>query len=319
MSNDTNKLDLSSSVDNYSFNYDIRINSAYTDTFDAWLSLLSNIGRKSLVKNAIFDQAKAIITFSRDDAVRLYSKDADNVIVNIFYPQKDSYASSLHLDNIHKILNHCFSHFAATYIGTEIPLSSYKFVNDELISFVTTSDQVVYSTAPAYISDYTKITLPTAFCNYFSNPIAGHFSPHYQYANNTIGTCCSNKLAFPNADSVPSCYFSDHSTCNFYSPDEVKLDSVSSIDNINSTEAMVFELFKSRYTDSTLRYKIVVNSKIALEQSHQISPDTNEEEIEDSMRTLFHQYVDDISHDKKAVPVSVDLSKKRSFISTITK
>ena len=112
---------------------------------------------------------------------------------------------------------------------------------------------------------------------------------------------------------------SDHSTCKFYSPDEVKLDSVSSIDNVNSTEPMIFELFKSRYTDSTLRYKIVVNSKLALEQSHQISPDTNEGEIEDSMRILFHQYIDDISHDKKSVPVSVNLSKKRSFISTITK
>ena len=300
MPNDTNKLDLSSTVDNYSFNYDIRINSAYSENFDTWLSSFSSTGRKTLTKNAIFDQGKAVIGFSREQATLLYSEVADSIIVHIFYPQNDSYASSLHSSNIHAILNNCLSHFAATYVGRELSPKSYNLVNDDLIASVTTGDQVIYSTSAAYIADYANIIIPTAFCNYFSNPIAGHFSPHYQYANNTIGTCCSNKLAFPNPDSVPACLLSDHSTCKFYSPDEVKLDSVSSIDNVNSTEPMIFELFKSRYTDSTLRYKIVVNSKLALEQSHQISPDTNEGEIEDSMRILFHQYIDDISHDKKS-------------------
>ena len=56
MPNDTNKLDLSSTVDNYSFNYDIRINSAYSENFDTWLSSFSSTGRKTLTKNAIFDQ-----------------------------------------------------------------------------------------------------------------------------------------------------------------------------------------------------------------------------------------------------------------------
>lgn len=321
MPNDMNTLNLTSSINNQSltFDYNIAINSAHSEHFEFHMSQFPNIGRKNLVKDALFEKQNAVIVFSQDQAFNIFKEQTTDLNVDIYYPFKDRYAASNHVDNIKTILNNCICYYGHAYLEHEIKSSSYKLVTDGLINVVSIGDQVVFSTNTNYIADYEKIILPMPFCNYFSNPSVGHFSPHYQYANNTKSTCCSNKSAFPNADIAPVCPFSDHSSCSYYSADQVKIDSVSSIDNINSNETMLFELVKSRYTDSTLRYSVLVNSITALEQSHSLTPETQEQDIDDAMRTLFHHYIDDISHDKKPIAVSVDVSKKRSFISTIVK
>jgi hypothetical protein len=321
MSVDTNKLDILSDCNSNSYTINISVNSYNSSFFEEYVNSLPTIGRKNIVKLAVTDQKKAVICFNTERLSDILDQNSDSIDVHVFHPYNNKYISSLNSRNLtiiaqQTIADTAIRNFSDKFSSTN---SSNKLIKDEIIKPIIHSENMIYSLSPSHIGDYENIISPEPFCDYYSNPLAGHFSPHYAYANKANTPCCSNPQLTKNSDTVFICSFSCHSQCSFYAPQKYVLESVNAVDSVASNENILFQLIKSRYTDSTIRYSITNNDVVSFNQVHAIDSILTEEEIDNEMKKLFHITVDQFSHSKTPAPVSVAVSEKRSFISNIIK
>jgi hypothetical protein len=320
MSVDTNKLDITS--DSNSFTIKLSIDSMYSSSFDSYLDSLYNVGRKGIIKSTLFDSQKAVLCFSRSSLMLAYNDYVDQLDVKLFYPFQNQYIVSLKEANLSIITNQSLFHSISQ--SPDVDSSSFKFnlINDQLITPSLNNldtDLIVYSFSPSYIGNYQKVSVPEPLCNFYSNPLANHFSSYYNYANNANTPCCSNSKLTKDLDTVFACGFSCHSECSYYSPQNVVVESLTSIDKINSNETFLFELTKSHYSDFTVHYSVTNNGVSSFNTTYSLDSNTTEDDIDSEMKIIFHSIVDDFSHSKEPSTTSVNVPTKRSFISTIVK
>jgi hypothetical protein len=321
MSLETNKLDIVSDCNSNSYTINISVNSYNSSAFEEYVSSLPTVGRKNIIKLALSDQKRAVLCFNRDALSNVLDQYNNSIDVQIFHPYKDRYTTSLNSHNLTVITQQTIADASMHFFSDKFSStnSSNQLVKDSVITNLLYSDEMFYSLSPSHIGDYQDVIIPESFCEYYSNPLADHFSSHYAYANKANVPCCSNSQLTKNSDTVFVCTFSRHSQCSFYAPQKSVLESVNAIDAVVSNENILFQLIKSRYNDFSIHYSITNNDIVSFNQVYTLDSNLTEDQIDDEMRKLFHITVDEFSHSKTPAPVSVAIANKRSFISNIIK
>lgn len=321
MSIDTNNITLSSV--NKDITYNVSINSFNSATYNDYVLSLGLSSRISFIKYAIEEEKKAVFCIPQNAPYAALSADnsVSTIDVFVFYPYANMFMTQINKSNVTAIIDNIISHIVKIKsIDVSAKNSSFDdtAIKNNIISPLNTGHgDFSFSCSAKLLGEYEKINSPYPFCAHFSNPYSGHYSSNYMYANKAIGTCCSNPLLTKDKDTVVSCNFNDQKECHLYSPDKTKIDSFVGTDAIISTNKIVFELFKSRNTDSTLNYSIFADSVLSFNQSFNHGDYESESELDNSMKQFFRDSIDSFAHDISSVPVSISNFKNRSFISNL--
>ncbi len=259
-----------------------------------------------------------------------------DLIINIFYNIPDKFVIDSIKDNVETIFkSYIITSNSGSNIFREVPnfdskLPSWTSYNPEFKMFAFESDL------------FFKIKIDTSIirqCSYLtSSQSVSQISDHYQYANLTNYSVCSNSLITKNSINPTPCLFSNGIfsntqsliSCSGYQPDE-KIIYTNLLTHKTSGNSFIVETILYRSLQNS--YKVEVINKSTNTVFSTLSYDSMSfpkdksalhQEILITLNSLLDLYSEDYNIEttydytvSNAIPVSVNIKSKNSYISNL--